>query len=98
LIIVLKEEHRLKMFEKMVLRRIFGPKRIRKAGHATRMGDMRNAYIIPVGNPDGVTRFRRPMRRWDDGKIVLKCIFRKCSLKLWTAFNWLRIGSRCGIL
>jgi hypothetical protein len=81
----LREEHRLRVFENRVLRRIFGPKRdevtggwrklhneelhglyaspsivrvikarrMRWAGHVARMGEVRGAYSILVGRPDG---------------------------------------------
>jgi hypothetical protein len=89
------EEHRLRVFENRVLRRLFGPKRDevtggwRKlhneklhglysspsivrviktrrmgwAGHAARMGEVRGAYNILVGRPEGRRPLRRPRRR-----------------------------------
>jgi hypothetical protein len=82
------EEHRLKVFENRVLRRIFGPKRqvdgswrilhsdelhslysspnivrviksrrLRWAGHGTRMGEGRGVYRVLVGKPEG----KRPL-------------------------------------
>jgi hypothetical protein len=89
--LTVREEHRLRVFENMVLRRIFGPKRdevtggwrklhneelhglysspsivrvikarrMRWAGHVARMGEVRNAYNILVGRPEG----RRPLGR-----------------------------------
>jgi hypothetical protein len=79
------EEHRLRVFESRVLRRIFGPemdevtggwrklhneelhglysspsiirviksRRMRWAGHVARMGEVRGAYNILVGRPEG---------------------------------------------
>jgi hypothetical protein len=87
--VMLREEHRLRVFENRVLRRIFGPKRdevtgswrklyiaelhglysspsivrviegrrVRWAGHVVRMGEVRGAYNILVGKPEG----RRPL-------------------------------------
>jgi hypothetical protein len=81
--LTLREEHRLKIFEKRVLRRIFGPKRdeiiggwrklhneelrnlyfspniikmvkFKGAGHVACIGQKRNAYIVSVGNHEGV--------------------------------------------
>jgi hypothetical protein len=81
-------KNRFKVFEKRMLRRMFGPKqeevaedmrelhneelhnlyaspyiirviksrRMRWAGHVTRMGKMRNAYKIMVGKPEGKKR------------------------------------------
>jgi hypothetical protein len=83
--LTLGEEHRLRVFENRVLRRIFGPKsdevtgewrklhngelhnlysstdiirqiksrRMRWAGHVTRMGEGRNLYRVLVGKPEG---------------------------------------------
>jgi hypothetical protein len=44
-----REEHRLKVFEYRVLRRIFGSKR---GGTYNAHGDLRNAYKIFVGKPE----------------------------------------------
>jgi hypothetical protein len=94
----LREEHRLRVFENRVLRRIFEPRRdevtgewrklqneelhnlysspniirmitserIRWAGHIARMWEMRNAYRILVGKPEGKRPLGRPRRRWVD--------------------------------
>jgi len=35
-------------------------------GCVARMGDMRNAYGILVGKPEGKRPLGRPMRRWED--------------------------------
>jgi hypothetical protein len=83
--LALWEEHRLRVIENRVLRRIFGPKRdevtggwrklhneklhglysspnivrvikarrMRWAGHVARMGEVRGAYNILVGRPEG---------------------------------------------
>jgi hypothetical protein len=83
--LTLSEEHRLRVFENRVLRRIFGPKKdevtggrrklhneelhglysspiiitvikartMRWAGHVARMGEVRGAYNILVGRPEG---------------------------------------------
>jgi hypothetical protein len=103
--LILREEHRLRVFENRVLRRIFGPKRdeatgdwrrlhneelndlysspniirviksrkMRWAGHVTRMGDKRGADRILVGRPEGRSPLGRPRRRWEDNiKMDLK--------------------------
>jgi hypothetical protein len=96
--LTLREEHRLRVFENTVLRRIFGPKRaevtggwrklhneelhglysspsivrvikarrMRWAWYVTRMGDVRGAYNILVGRPEGRRPLGRPRRRWED--------------------------------
>jgi hypothetical protein len=103
--LTLREEHRLRVFENRVLRKIFGSKRdevtggwrklhhkelhnlyssliiirmikskrMRWAGHVTRMEAKRNAYRILVGKPEGKRPLERPRRRWVDNiKIDLR--------------------------
>jgi hypothetical protein len=96
--LTLREEHRLRVFENRVLRRIFGRKRdevtggwrklhneelqglysspsivrvikarrTRWAGYVARMGEVRGAYNISVGRPEGRRPLGRPRRRWKD--------------------------------
>jgi hypothetical protein len=35
-------------------------RRMRRAGHVARMGEMRNAYTIPAGNPEGKRALGKP--------------------------------------
>ena len=94
----MREEHRLRVFESRVLRRIFGPKsdgvtgewrtlhneelndlysspnivrviksrRMRWAGHVTRMGGGRGVHKVLVGKPEGKRPLGRPRHRWED--------------------------------
>jgi hypothetical protein len=104
--LTLREEHRLRVFEKRVLRRIFGPKRdevtggwrklhneelhglyssssiirvikarrMRWAGYVARMGEVRDAYNILIGRPEG----RKPLGRLGlDGRTTLRWILGK---------------------
>jgi hypothetical protein len=96
--LTLREEHRLRVFENRVLKRIFGPKRaevtggwrklhneelhglytspsivrvikarrMRWARHVARMGEVRDAYNILVGRPEGRMLLGRPRHRWED--------------------------------
>jgi hypothetical protein len=36
------------------------------------MGDMKNAYIILLANPERGTRLERPTCRCDDGQLILE--------------------------
>jgi hypothetical protein len=40
-------------------------KRRRQLGHVARMGDVRNAYRILIGKPDGKRPLGKTGRRWD---------------------------------
>ena len=55
-----------------------------------RMGKKRGVYRVLVGKPEedpGV-----------DGRIILRWIFRKWGVGVWTGSNWLRIGTDGGHL
>jgi hypothetical protein len=53
--------------------RMIKSRRMRWAGHVTRMGAMRNAYRVLVGMPEGKRPLGRPRCRWvDDIKIDLR--------------------------
>jgi hypothetical protein len=43
---------------------VIKPRRMRCAGHVARMEEIRNAYGILVGEPEGKRPFERPRRRW----------------------------------
>ena len=105
------EEHRLRMFENRLLRRIFGPKRdgvtgewkklhneelnslysspnivrviklrrMRWAGHVTRMEEGRGVHKVLVGKPEGKRPLRRSGRRWENNiKMDLQEVGRSC--------------------
>jgi hypothetical protein len=39
---------------------------VKKKGHVARMGEVRGAYNILVGRPEGRRSLGRPRRRWED--------------------------------
>ena len=41
-------------------------RRVRWAGHVTRMGERQIAYRVLVGRPEGKRPLRRPKLRWED--------------------------------
>jgi len=41
-------------------------RRMRWAGHAARMGEIRGVYRVLVVNPKGKKPLGRPRRRWED--------------------------------
>jgi hypothetical protein len=46
--------------------RLIKSKRMRLEGHVPRVRELRNGYIILIGNPEGKKLFRRSKRRWDN--------------------------------
>jgi hypothetical protein len=46
--------------------RVIKARRMRWAGHVARMGEVRGAYNILVGRPEGRRPLGRPRRRWGD--------------------------------
>src|SRR5215510_5829237 len=68
--------------------RVIKSRRMRWAGHVMRMGEERGLYSVLVGNV-------RERDHWGDpgidGRIILRLIFRKWDVGVWTGFSWLRI-------
>jgi len=80
------------VFENRVLRRIFGPRREEVIGewrkqHNKELNEIGGAY---TGFWWGSLRERDQAV---DGRIILRWIFRKWDLGLWTGLSWLRIGT-----
>jgi hypothetical protein len=59
------------------------------AEHVARMGEIRNAYNILVGKPEGKGPPGRPRRRWEDN---IRMDLREMGCV------WLRIGTSGGLL
>jgi len=55
-----------------------------------RMGEGRVVYRVLVGKPEGKRPLGRHRRRWG---IILRWIFRKWDVGIWTGSSWLRIGT-----
>jgi len=68
---------------------------MRWAGHVARMGEGSGAYRGWWGN-------LRERDHWEvpgtDGRIILRWIFSKWDVGLWTGSSWLRIGTGGGHL
>ena len=75
--------------------RVIKSRRMRWAGHIERMGERRGVHKVLVGKPEG----KRPLVDPGlDGRIILRRIFRKWDVGLWTASSWLRVGTGDGRL
>jgi hypothetical protein len=54
------------------------------------MGKSRGVYRVLVGKPDERDHLEDP---GIDGRIILRCIFKKWIVRTWTGSMWLRIGT-----
>ena len=70
--------------------RVIKSRRMRWAGLVARMGEGRGVYRVLVGKPEG----KRPLGNpGADGRIILRWIFGKWDVGVWTGSSWLRIGT-----
>jgi hypothetical protein len=56
------------------------------------MGKRRVLYTVFVGKPEGKNYLGDP---GVDGRIILRWIFWKWDVGVWTGLMWLRIGTGC---
>jgi len=75
--------------------RVIKSRRIRWARHVACMGEKRGVYRVLMGKPEGKRLHRGPAIY---GKIILRWIFRKWDVGVWTGSSWLRTGTRGGHL
>jgi hypothetical protein len=54
------------LYSSLSIVRVIKARRVRWAGHVARMGEVRGAYNILVGRPEGRRPLGRPRRRWED--------------------------------
>jgi hypothetical protein len=66
--------------------RMIESRRMRWAGHVTRMGETRNAYRILVGMPEGKRPLGRPRRGWVDN---IKMDLREIG---WDRMDWIDLA------
>ena len=70
-------------------------RRLRGARHVERMREIRGAYRILVGKPEGKKPLKRPRRRWEDN---IKIDLKKVGWKARTGSIWLRKGTGGALL
>jgi hypothetical protein len=62
----LHNEELLGLYSLPSIFRVIEARRMRWAGHVARMGEVRGAYNILVGRPEGRILLERPRRIWED--------------------------------
>ena len=65
-------------------------KRVRWVGHVARMGERLGLYRVLVAKPGGKGPLARPRLEW---MVIIRWIFRKWDVGIWTGSSWLRIGT-----
>jgi hypothetical protein len=70
-------------------------RRMRWAGHVTRMGEERKLYKVLVRKPEGMSPLGRLRRRWEDG---IRMDLKEIGLGGCSGSNCLRIGTGGGLL
>jgi len=75
--------------------RVIKLRRMRWVGHEARMGERRGVYRVWWGNLRERDHLGDPGL---DGRKILRHIFRKWDVGIWTGTNWLRIGTVGGHL
>jgi len=65
-------------------------RRMRWEGHVARKGERRGVYRVRWGNLRERDHLGDP---GVDGRIILRRIFRKWDVGVWTGSSWLRIGT-----
>jgi hypothetical protein len=68
---------------------------MRWAGHVALMGEERKVYKVLVRKPEGKRPLGRPRHRWENG---IRMDLREIAWRVWSGFNWLRIGTGGGLL
>jgi hypothetical protein len=69
--------------------------RMRWTRHVARMGEERGVHRVLVGKPEGRGHWGDPDV---DGRIILRCLFRKLKGVVETGWSWLMIGTGGGHL
>ena len=59
-------------------------------GACSTYGERRGVYRVLVGKAEGKSHLGD---QGVDGRIILRCIFRKWYVGVWTGTSWLRIGT-----
>jgi hypothetical protein len=85
----------LNLYSSLNTVRMIKSRRMRWAGHVTRMGEGRGFHRVLVGRPESKIPLGRPRRRWEDN---IKMDLREYRPMERTGFVWFRVESGGGLL
>ena len=68
---------------------------MRWVGHVVRVGERRGVYKVLMGKTEGKSHLED---LGIDGRIILRLIFQKWNVGVWTGSSWLRLGTGGGHL
>ena len=80
------------LYSSPIIFRVIKSRIMRWAGHVASMGERRGIYGVLVGKREGRDHLGDP---GVDGRIILRWIFRKWDVGVWTGSRCLRLGT-CG--
>jgi hypothetical protein len=83
------------LYSSPIIVRVMKSRRRRWAGHVARMGEGRGVYRVLVGKPEVKCHWGET---GVDGRIILRRIFRKWDVGVWTGVRLLRIETVGGHL
>jgi len=78
------------LFSSPYIFRVMKSRKIRQAGNVVHMGERRGVYGIWVEKLEERVHLEDP---GVDGRIIIRWIFRKWDVGVWTGSSWLRIGT-----
>jgi hypothetical protein len=102
--LTLKGERRLRVFEKRLLRRIFGPKKDKVTGEWRKLHDNVRVIKSRMRWAGHVARMEEKRGVYmvlvgkTEGKLILRWTFRKWDVGEWSGLIWLSIGTVGGHL
>ena len=85
----------LDLYTSLNILRVIKSRRMRQAGHVAGMGERRGVYRVLAGKPEENNHLEDPDV---DGRIILRSIFRKRKVEVWTGLSWFKVGTDDGHL
>ena len=91
----LRSEDHCYLYSSPNIVRVIKSRRMRWPGRVARMGEGKGVYRVLVGKPEGGDHLED---QGVDGSVILRRIFKKWDVGVWTGSSWLRVGTGGGHL